>query len=202
MSQELPKVMPTLLPGPPSWPTVFGRAMPLEVELGFGRPHFLIERAQEAPDRGVIGIEWKARWPRLANERRRREGLDNLCAIHGNAWLLFGALFAPGSLDAVYLNFPDPWWKSKHRKRRIINDVFLSQVVSRLRPGGRFLVQTDVATLLEEILEHAEGAPSLQNPYGAGRLCQEKPVGARSQREKRCVAEGIPVFRGLLVKDG
>lgn len=198
---RFPEVLPTLLPGPPSWPTVFGRELPLEVELGCGRPHFLFERAAEAPERGIVGIEWKARWVTKANKKRRREDIDNVCAIHGNAWLLFGALFPPASLEAVYLNFPDPWWKSKHRKRRIINDTFLDQVASRLKPGAMFLVQTDVASLLEEILERAEACAALENPYGRGRLCSEKPVGARSHREKKCVAEGVPVFRGLLRRD-
>jgi tRNA (guanine-N7-)-methyltransferase len=199
---RFPKVLPTIFPGPPSWTTVFGREAPLEVELGFGRPHFLFERAHEAPDVDVVGIEWKARWVERANARRRREGLANVCAIHGNAWLLFGALFAPGSLAAVYLNCPDPWWKARHRKRRIVNDAFMPLIADRLRPGGHLLVQTDVASLLEEILEHAQAVPSLDNPFGPGRLCTKKPTAARSHREKRCVADGVPVFRGLLRRAG
>lgn len=195
-----PKVLPTIFPGPPSWPTVFGRVAPLEVELGFGRPHFLFERAHEAPERDIVGIEWKGRWVQHANRRRRREGRRNLCAIHGNAWLLFGALFAPGSLDRVYLNFPDPWWKSRHQKRRIINDTFATLLGSRLQEGGSVLVQTDVASLLEQILEHLESAEGLVNPYGPGRLCADKPTSARSHREKKCIDIGVPVFRGLVAK--
>jgi tRNA (guanine-N7-)-methyltransferase len=196
--RNLPRVLPTVFPAPPSWPTVFGTDQPLEVELGCGRPHFLFERALEAPDRNVVGIEWKARWMLKANKRRRREDIRNVCAIHGNAWLLFGALFAEESLEAVYLNFPDPWWKSRHRKRRIISDTFAELIRSRLKPGGFLLVQTDVASLLEEILERIEAVPGLDNPYGPGRLCTDKPTGARSHREKKCVAMGMPVFRGLV----
>lgn len=195
-----PKVLPTIFPGPPSWPTVFGREAPLEVELGCGRPHFLFERAAEAPDIDIVGIEWKARWVERANRRKQREGRANVCALHGNAWLLFGALFQPGSLERIYLNFPDPWWKSRHQKRRIVNDTFATLLSSRLRIGGSILVQTDVASLLEQILEHLESAEGLENPYGSGRLCLDKPTIARSHREKRCVADGVPVFRGLVVR--
>lgn len=197
-----PQVLPTIFPGPPSWATVFGRRAPLEVELGCGRPHYLFERAHEAPHVDVVGIEWKARWIENANRRKKREGVSNVCAVHGNAWLLFGALFAPGSLDAVHLNFPDPWWKARHKKRRILNDTFAELVSSRLRPGGMFFIQTDVASLLEEILERAESVPTLTNPYGPGRLCLKKPVGARSHREKKCVEIGVPVFRGVLLQEG
>ncbi len=198
---SLPKVMPAIFPGPPSWATVFGRRAPLEVELGCGRPHYLFERAAEAPEVDVVGIEWKARWIVNANKRMRREGVTNVRALHGNAWLLFGALFQPGSLAAVHLNFPDPWWKARHKKRRILNDTFADLVSSRLAPGGMFFIQTDVASLLEEILERAESAPSLTNPYGAGRLCLKKPVGARTHREKKCSTIGVPIFRAVLLKE-
>src|SRR5687768_3015479 len=61
---RMPAVLPTLLPGPVDWRAVFGRTAPLEVELGFGRPHFILERAREAPGSDVVGIEWKGKWPR------------------------------------------------------------------------------------------------------------------------------------------
>lgn len=197
---RFPKVLPGIFPAPPSWPTVFGREAPLEVELGFGRPHFLFERAQEVPEHDIVGIEWKARHVTAANKRRRREGVHNLCAVHGNAWLLFGGFFRDESLSAVFLNFPDPWWKSRHRKRRIVSDTFARLLASKLRPGGFALIQTDVASLLEEYLERLESAPTLENPYGPGRLCTKKPTAARSHREKKCREAGIPIFRGLLVK--
>lgn len=195
-----PRVMPAIFPGIPSWPTVFGREAPLEAELGFGRPHFLLERAAEAPEIDIVGIEWKGRHARMANERKARQGLGNMCAVHGNAWLLFGAFFPEQSLSAIYLNFPDPWWKSKHRKRRIVSEPFSRLLASRLRPGGQILIQTDVASLLEEYLERLEREPALQNPYGAGRICTDKPVGARSHREKKCRAQQIPIFRAVLEK--
>ncbi|MFZ9887825.1 MAG: tRNA (guanosine(46)-N7)-methyltransferase TrmB [Myxococcota bacterium] len=200
MSRTLPRVMPTILPTMPSWTALFGRQAPLEVELGFGRPHFLFERALEEPNCDVVGIEWKQRWVTKANARKRRDEQRNVCALHGNAWLLFGALFPEASVSRIYLNFPDPWWKTRHQKRRIINDAFANLLCSRLVVGGEVLVQTDVASLLEEILEHLESDAQLVNPYGSGRLCTEKPTQARSHREKKCVAIGIPVFRGLVRK--
>lgn len=197
---HIPAVLPTLFPFPPSWSAVFGRRAPLEVELGFGRPHFLLERGREAPERDIVGLEWKGRWPRAVWEKQARGEVPNVRAVHGNAWLLFGAFFAPGSLRAVTLNFPDPWWKSKHRKRRIVSDTFARLLASRLEPGGMVLVQTDVASLLEELLGRLEAQRELVNPNGAGRLAPRKPVGASSHREERCRREGVPIFRGVVVK--
>ena len=197
---RMPRVLPTIFPGPPSWSTIFGRRAPLELELGFGRPHFLLERAREAPERDVVGIEWKGRWPRMVWEKQRRGEAPNVRAIHGNAWLLLGALFQPSSLTSVFINFPDPWWKAKHRKRRIVSDGFARLLESRLVDGGMILVQTDVASLLEELLERLEAQPRLVNPNGAGRLAPVKPVGASSHREKRCRLDGVPIFRAVVVK--
>lgn len=196
--QRMPKVLPTILPGPIDWTTVFGRAAPLECELGFGRPHFLLERALEVPAHDIVGIEWKGRWPRVVHEKQAKGLYPNVRALHGNAWLLFGSLFAPSSLELVVLNFPDPWWKSKHHKRRIVSDVFAGQIASRLRPGGHLLIQTDVATLLEEELARFEAQPTLKNTAGAGRLAAKKPLSASSHREKRCRADGVPIFRAFL----
>jgi tRNA (guanine-N7-)-methyltransferase len=195
---RMPRVLPTLLPGPPSWPAVFGRVAPLEVELGFGRPHFLLERGNEVPDHDVVGIEWKGRWPRAVHEKQAKGHAPNVRALHGNAWLLFGTLFAPSSLTWIVLNFPDPWWKAKHQKRRIVSDAFAKLLASRLAPGGRILIQTDVASLLEEYLARLEAQPLLVNPAGPFRLAPKKPMTASSHREKRCRRDGVPIFRAVL----
>lgn len=197
---RMPAVLPTLLPGPVDWRAVFGRTAPLEVELGFGRPHFLLERAREAPGSDVVGIEWKGKWPRAVWAKQAKGEARNVRAVHGNAWFLFGALFSPESVSAAYLNFPDPWWKAKHKKRRIVSDAFARLLATRLAPGGTLLVQTDVASLLEEYLARIEAQPGIENENGRGRLCPKKPVGASSHREKRCRADGVPIFRALVVK--
>jgi tRNA (guanine-N7-)-methyltransferase len=197
---RMPRVLPTLLPGRPSWSTVFGREAPLEVELGFGRPHFLLERAAEVPEHDVVGIEWKGRWPAAVHAQQARGRHPNVRAIHGNAWLLLGSLFAPASLTWIVLNFPDPWWKSKHQKRRIVSDAFARLLASRLAPGGRILVQTDVASLLEEFLTRLEAQPTLRNTAGPFRLAPRKPMTASSHREKRCRRDGVPIFRAVLAR--
>jgi tRNA (guanine-N7-)-methyltransferase len=197
-----PRVLPTIWPAPPSWPTVFGRSAPLECELGIGRPHFLLERAVERPDHDIVGIEWKGRWPRAVWKKQQAKTApspySNVRALHGNAWLLFGALFAPGSLSLIVLNFPDPWWKTKHQKRRIVSDTFSRLLASRLTIGGSILIQTDVASLLEEYLARLEAQPTLTNPAGPFRLARKKPVQASSHREKRCRADGVPIFRAVV----
>jgi tRNA (guanine-N7-)-methyltransferase len=194
---RIPRVPPPYFPASVPWRDVFGDDRPLELEIGCGRPHFLFERAREVPAHGIVGIEWKARWIERAVARVDREGWKNVVPLHGNAWLLAGALFAPSTLSAVWLHFPDPWWKAKHKKRRVVNDAFTSLVASRLQIGGMWFVQTDVASLLEDMLEVLEACPLLENAAGPGRL-SKKPCAASSHREKKCRAESVPVFRAVL----
>ncbi|MCP4499666.1 MAG: tRNA (guanosine(46)-N7)-methyltransferase TrmB [Deltaproteobacteria bacterium] len=196
--RKMPLVLPGLMPGPIRWDSIFERDQPLEFEVGFGRPHFLLERALERPDRNVVGVDWKAEWARQTHRRARRKGLKNVLGLYGNAWFMAGSLFQPESLTTVFLNFPDPWWKAKHEKRRVINDAFAGLLTSRLKVGGQFQIQTDVASLLEEELEHLEARADLRNIHGKGRLAAHKPTRARTHREKKCVLKGIPVFRAVL----
>lgn len=81
-----------------------------------------------------------------------------------------------------------------------MNPVFVDLLATRLQDGGQILVQTDVASLLEEILESLEAHENLVNVNGLGRLCPRKPTQASSHREKRCQQEGIPIFRALVQK--
>jgi tRNA (guanine-N7-)-methyltransferase len=189
-----------LFVGPPDWRVLFGNEHPIELEIGMGRSHFLFERAGAAPERNHVGIEWKGRWVKQANLKIAREKTPNVWAIHGNAWILAPSFFGPDSLSNITLNFPDPWWKKKHHKRRIVNDAFVEVLASRLKEGGTFFLQSDVYSLFEEYLERLEANPNLQNINGPKGMCATNPMNARSHREKKCIEVGIPVYRALLVK--
>src|SRR5689334_9955105 len=113
----------------PSWSTLFGNDSPLELEIGMGRSHFLFERAKAVPSHNIIGIEWKGEWVRQARKRAVREGVPNVQVMHGNAWQMAPFIFEDGSLEQIVLNFPDPWWKKRHHKRKVINDDFIDVLV-------------------------------------------------------------------------
>jgi len=179
---------------------LFGNDHPLELEIGFGRPHFFLDRARVRPKHNIVGIEWKRRHVFAAEKRALKEGLSNTCALHGNAWWLTGGLFNTSSLSNIFINFPDPWWKKKHQKRRIVNDAFAELLISRLKTGGHLFIQSDVASLLEGYMDAFEPFSSLENLAGKHRLLPINPSGARSHREKKCVSQEIPIFRALYQK--
>jgi len=97
----------------------------------------------------------------------------------------------------VFVHFPDPWWKKRHRKRLVVRDAFLDQVARLLEPGGELFVQTDVeerATAYEGLVGLDERFRPAGDAPSSPRLA-DNPYGARSPRERRAIADGLPVHR-------
>lgn len=197
---SIPKDLPLQKSGFVDWETYFGNSNPVELEIGTGRTHYLFERADRNPDHNMVGIEWKLRWVAQANRKIAREGIKNVYAIHANAWVMTAKMFAPQSLENVSIQFPDPWWKKRHQKRRVINDEFTDILVDRLKPNGTFFIQSDVKTLLEGYMEILEKHSNLENLAGVGLLYPENPMNAQSHREKKVLEGGLPVYRAFFKK--
>jgi tRNA (guanine-N7-)-methyltransferase len=181
-------------PAPRPWREVFGRDAELEVDVGFGRGHFLTDRARQAPGVNVVGIELRKKWVETLRARIERERIPNAYVLDGEAFALIAAHFAPGEVSRFYVFFPDPWWKRRHRKRRLWTPELVALLASRLRPGGAIYAQTDVAEYAEEIRGLLEAAPELTRahaeayaPWG-----EELP---RSPRERRYVRDGVPYYQ-------
>jgi len=115
---------------------------PCEVEVGCGNGHFLAAYAAVRPGTLLIGIDLKARRCRRAQEKADKRGLANVHILHGAAEVFIRDL-PRGRVDAFHIYFPDPWPKSRHRKRRFFTMETLSVMTDRLRPGGRLHFGTD-----------------------------------------------------------
>jgi len=113
-----------------------------EVEIGCGNGHFLASYAASRPATLLIGIDLKARRCRRAREKAEKRGLANVHILHGAAEVFIRDL-PPSSVDAFHIYFPDPWPKSRHRKRRFFTMETLNEMTQRLRPGGRLYFGTD-----------------------------------------------------------
>jgi tRNA (guanine-N7-)-methyltransferase len=131
------------------------------VDLGCGSGNFLLQLAAEAPETRFVGFE--LRYKRLVKAARKleRAGLDNVLLLRESAERCF-AYFPPASLDAVYLNFPDPWPKYAHRKKRLVGPDFMARLTAALREGGRFHCKTDHSGYFLHVLALLEGATGLR----------------------------------------
>ena len=171
----------------PDWKRDFGRAAPLELEIGPGRGAFALDHAARHPEIDLVVIEARRSDCELIRARALKRGLRSLMVLHGDARLLLPRLFPPRSLAGLHVQFPDPWWKRRHYKRRLVDVDFALQARRLLAPGAMVDFRTDVAAYAREG-EHTW----LQ--AGFERLPDEPPE-VLSTRERRYAVTGQPVFR-------
>jgi len=134
-------------------PTLFGRTAPVVFEIGFGAGDALLFRAERAPEQDFIGVEVHRPGVGRVMNRAEKLGLDNLRVASHDAVEVLRDWLAPESLDELILEFPDPWHKSRHHKRRIVQPAFAALVASRLKPSGLFRLATDWVPYAEHMRE-------------------------------------------------
>lgn len=189
------------LEAPPDWRAVFGREGPLELEIGCGAGGFALEHCRRHPSVNYVAFEWRKKYAREVAHRAEKHGLAHLKVIEADARTVVPKLFAPGTLDVIHLQFPDPWWKRAHFKRAILLPEFTRFLLGLLKPGGRFDFRTDVEDRARQGLSVLEQA-GFHNPLGAGAFHPYDPEEAPSTRERRYLVTGQPVYRARLVKPG
>ncbi len=126
------------------WHRLFGIGQPVELEIGSGKGLFLINAATRDVRCNFLGIELARKYAKLAAERLARRNLTNARVWRGDARFVLGRLVPAASLRAVHVYFPDPWWKKRHKKRRVFTDVLVTQIARTLQPGGQLFIASDV----------------------------------------------------------
>lgn len=169
----------------------------VELEIGFGRGHFLLDRAAALPTTSFFGLETRRKWVHVAAERALRRGIANVTVLHGDVRAVLPRLAPDGCLERVFVHFPDPWWKARHAKRLVLTRSVVSEVVRLLLDHGELFIQTDVDFRFAAYVEVMGSFPELQAvPPLDGSA--ENPFSVRSLRERRCLEVGLPVYRLLL----
>ena len=186
--------------GPIALAEVIPGSGPIEIEIGPGRGGFMFERCAAAPEARLLGLEIRLKWAHLVDERLKKGGLGGRARVLGeDAKRALPRLTPDASVRAAYLHFPDPWWKKRHEKRLVMGDVLLDQLARLLIDGGTLLIQTDVEERAEQYEAQVATHPAFEpagDPPGSPRVA-ENPFGARSPREHRAIADGLPVHRLL-----
>ena len=137
---------------PLNWVEIFEREAPIVVEIGFGSGEFLENMAREMQDFNFVGFEMSLTSLWKAQKRFFRSGLSNVKVILGDGRFCLRELFPPNSVRKVVTNFPCPWSKKKHEKRRIIVESFFQTLGNVLEFGGEFEIATDERWYAEEVV--------------------------------------------------
>lgn len=112
------------------------------VEAGFGNGEFTIFLAKKYPDSTVVGVEVSGKSIEKLKRKMERDGISNIKIIKGDIRSVL-SFFPDSSIDSFYCNFPDPWWKNRHKKRRIFSEEFIKILFNKMKPGGMVEICTD-----------------------------------------------------------
>ena len=173
----------------------FARSALLEVEVGSGKGLFLQNAAQILIDRNILGIEVSPKYARFAAARLARRGLANGKVLCGDALHVFRKLLPDESVVAVHVYFPDPWWKKRHHKRRVMKPEFVRNIQRVLRPQGRLHFWTDVEEYFLATQELLSSTSGLEGPFEVCERAAEHDLDYRTHFERRVRKEGLPVYR-------
>lgn len=144
----------------------FARSHPLpdavSMEIGSNKGKFIRGLARANPDRYYLGIEIRRKWARMANKSYEREGLSNAHVMHADANLAVPVLLDDGQLHELFVLYPDPWWKARHRKRRVIRTESLDLLARKMAPGGKLWIRTDVGSLANDMRADLNAHPEFE----------------------------------------
>lgn len=179
------------------WLTLFGNSNPVEIEVGMGKGQFLLNSAQMRPEVNFFGIEIVRKYQLYSATRFAIRKLQNVKTACADAKLILRDHVAAGSVSAVHVYFPDPWWKKRHRKRRVFTEEFAGLVARALRPGGTLHIATDVAEYFGVMMAVIQG----QCVFRALPPPEERPpnhdMDYLTNFERKARKQGITIHRAV-----
>ncbi len=164
---------------------LFGKSDPLVIEVGFGDGRYLAHLALSHPDWNLLGVEVSLGSVWRAYRRMIREGISNVKLFRGDARFVVRNVIAENSLSRIYVKFPDPWPRKKHRERRLLRASFFKLLSTRLEDGGHLSFTTDHAEYFNFALEEARSTGYFQITKGEPPSAALETKYARKWREMK-----------------
>ncbi|MCB0086527.1 MAG: hypothetical protein KDE54_01330 [Caldilineaceae bacterium] len=167
-------------------------ARELEIEIGFGRGDFLLDRSARHPERLFWGYEVKTKAVRLFLDRVERGQMTNLWVSDDDVRFNLPRLLPDGRVAIIHVLFPDPWWKDQHRVKRLFSPPFVDLLAAKLQSGGLLHFKSDVKEYGELVCYLLEQHPMFQphDPALAARIGEFAPT----HREFWCINRQRPIY--------
>jgi tRNA (guanine-N7-)-methyltransferase len=186
---------------PPDWATLYPNPThPLHLDIGCARGQFLVEMAQAKPDWNFLGVEIREPLVVRANEVRDELGLKNLHYLFCNINVSLDSLLGAQSLHGVTIQFPDPWFKKRHQKRRVAQPTLIQTLATQIQPGGFLFIQSDVLDVAQQMRAVISAHPAFEASTDAAPWMSHNPFSIATEREQGVLAEGQPVYRAWFTR--
>ncbi len=181
---------------PLDWTEFFGNDQPVEIDVGCGRGLFLTNVSERRPDTNFLGIELDFKEGRRAATRLHKRRQPNARIMGGSVFDAFRELIRPHSVSAIHVYFPDPWWKQKHRRRRVFTDRFVDECSRLLKPGGWLHSWTDVEEYFGVISALMNHHPDFEAQPTPEESPAEHDLDYQTSYERKKRQLGLPIHRG------
>lgn len=172
--------------------------LPLHLDIGSARGRFILKMAEIEKRRNFLGVEIREPLVEEANRIKNEKGLKNLHYEFCNAMIALDNLLEnlpKAILQTVTIQFPDPWFKKKHAKRRMVNPELVETIAGHLAERGKVFVQTDIEFLAEEMFALFEENGDFERV-----AIFENPFPVKTEREKAVEEKQMPIYLALFVK--
>ncbi|WP_375179498.1 tRNA (guanosine(46)-N7)-methyltransferase TrmB [Enterococcus rotai] len=176
------------------WTERFGNDHPIHIEIGSGKGQFVVGMAKAHPEINYIGIDMQLSVLSIALEKALEEELPNLQLLHVNGEELT-QYFAENEVDQIYLNFSDPWPKTRHEKRRLTFKTFLATDEIILKPNGEIHFKTDNRGLFEYSLSSFSKYGMILEQVWLDLHASDYEGNIMTEYEAKFSAKGQPIYR-------
>ncbi|MEB3220349.1 MAG: tRNA (guanosine(46)-N7)-methyltransferase TrmB [Nostocales cyanobacterium 94392] len=187
---------------PIDWENIYlDQNKPLLLDIGCARGQFLIEMAQLEPNWNFLGLEIREPLVEAANKTRSELRLTNLHYLFCNANNSLKPLLSSlpkGILQRVTIQFPDPWFKHRHAKRRVAQPQLVAELADYLAPGGNVFLQSDVKFVAVEMCERFQQNSAFHRE--SKEWLVENPLNVATERELFTLEKNQPVYRALFTR--
>ena len=188
---------------PLEWEKIYGNPhQPLHLDIGCARGRFALKMAQTETHWNFLGLEIRQPLVDDANRLCSELGLTNLhylfCNVNASMRSLLSSL-TPGTLQRVSIQFPDPWFKNRHAKRRVVQPELVTELAEYLAPGGIVFLQSDIKFVALEMCLRFAAHPAFER-QGMGEWLVDNPLPVPTEREIATQNKGESVYRALFTK--
>ena len=187
----------------PDWESIYTQPnLPLHLDIGCARGRFVLKMAQIEANWNFLGLEIREPLVVEANRICEEMGLKNLHYMFANVNNSLVSLLSnlpPGRLQKVTIQFPDPWFKNRHAKRRVVQRELVTELANYLAVGGVVFLQSDIQFVAEEMCDRFYEHPAFEK-LGTTTWLAENPLPVPTEREIATFNKGEPVYRALFRK--
>jgi tRNA (guanine-N7-)-methyltransferase len=185
---------------PPLWDQIYKTPdQSLHLDIGCARGKFITRMAQLNPKVNFLGVEIRELLVIEANEKRDQFGLTNLHFLFGNINIepekLFQS-FPQHQLKTISIQFPDPWFKQRHLKRRMVQPELVNAIANYIAADGIIFLQSDIKAVAQEMTNYFLEHPKFIKQYSTQWL-GENPFPISTEREITTLNKNEPVYRSL-----